>query len=155
MQSEGPPFRLCQNDFDVLAVLDLQQDGICTLSPVFNEVLSGCSSEKTEDCAITDYGHYVPRNFISKEVYQLLAAYERTSAVQREAVADGGDAMDLDMSPHEAYIQLGPTRPLTPPKRYSRTFWRSAAWRLLQKEKKAGFIEIRRCLTTLSNQGML
>ncbi len=136
---------LCQDGFDGLTILDLQQDGGCIYRSDDHGMLSGCSgSRKSRDSA-----DYVPQNFISQEVYQLFATFERMSVAQREDSAHDEDAMEI--STYEADIEHEPTRPLTPPKKFSRTFWRSATRRLLQQEKRDVLNEIRRSLTAFSS----
>ena len=151
MQFERPsPIQLCQDDvcqddFDGLSVPDLQQDGACTHTLVSCGMLSGCN-----DCAKSDESAYVPVNFIKDEVYQLLAAFEKSCALQSAVVAQESDVMDT--STLEAGIEFELTLPLTLPKRYFRTFWRSAVRRLIEREREIRLIETRRLLTSKSNE---
>jgi hypothetical protein len=140
------PSSLCQDDFDGLAVPDLQQDG-CSQTLVDYEKFAGSSdAAKSGKCACDDY---VPQNFIKDEVLQFIAAFERTT-LQRAAIAQAGDAMETATGGED----FEPLRPLTdraPPKRFYLTFWRSAAWRLVQQKQISAKIEFRRTLSSSSN----
>jgi hypothetical protein len=89
------------------------------------------------------HGDYVPENFIKDEVYAILAAFEK-DPLQRASVTQENHTMDTAME--EAYVDFEPRRLLTdsaPPKRFYRTFWRSAARRLLKYEHTTGITAIR------------
>ena len=78
---------------------------------------------------------YVPVNAIPDEVYALFAAWEASSLTS----IDSSDRMDIEeaSNPLSANM-LGPAQSLkkcAPPKRYSRTFWRSTSRRILEMSR--------------------
>ena len=81
-----------------------------------------------EQCMLS----YVPDNLISAEVYGLIAAWE-ASTLTTPSLAD---CMELDVaSVSVSQTMFEPLRcpnDSAPPKRFYRTFWRSAARRILE-----------------------
>jgi hypothetical protein len=131
---------MAQSDFTSLAVRHelADEDMYCKRTEV----------KSTSDCkqsALLPYGKnedkgsrelYTPVNFtISDELYSFLAAWE-SSAVAMKSLNDG---MDFDAAPApDPKSSFDPPRYLddfAPPKRFYRTFWRSAARRILKLSK--------------------
>jgi hypothetical protein len=88
--------------------------------------------EETECEGNTWKETYVPVNFISDEVYNLIAAWEASS------LATSSDIMDLDVSSlplvPASQNNFEPTRrfdDVSPPKRFYRTFWSSVSKRII------------------------
>ncbi len=89
-----------------------------------------------------DQDVYVPVNYISPEVYALLAAAEASAARHADSLGAGG--MELNMGDHGSTLHMQGALdgdcdaervlPSTaPPKRFYRTFWRSTSLRLLNR----------------------
>jgi hypothetical protein len=72
---------------------------------------------------------YVPINFIPDEAYALIAAFE-ASFVHEPIQAD---LMDIDTAslPSSNHLESGESCLNDPPKRYYRTFWKSASRRII------------------------
>ena len=86
---------------------------------------------------------YVPQNYISPEVYALLAAAEASFALRADKP---GTDMDLDCNDQEPTLQAQsepieqsdpdyglPSTLAAPPKRFYTTFWRSVTLRLMDQ----------------------
>ena len=130
---------LFQKDFDGLTIPELQQDGGSMHKLVEYEMFTGTSgSPNSGKCVDGDYAH------LHFETNELGAAFDKAS-LQRAAVSQESDAMETTTT-EEAGVDFEPLRRLTnfgPPKRFHRTFWRSAARRLLNQEQETGVIGIR------------
>ncbi len=68
---------------------------------------------------------YVPVNFIPPEAYALIAAWEASNST----TAGLADHMDIEYA--SAPVAQDIDNDLAPPKRFSRTFWRSVSRRIL------------------------
>jgi hypothetical protein len=135
MQVERQP--TSQDNFDGLAVPDLQHDGGCLQTLVDYEKFAGGSGP------VKSWGEHLSHNSIKEEVFQFIAGFEK-SALSHVVITQGSDAMDT--STVETILDFEPLRALTfraPPKRFYQSFWRSAAWRLLKQEKQPGKKDVR------------
>ncbi len=81
---------------------------------------------------------YVPVNAIPDEVYALISAWEASSL-------KSPDCMDIDEASNPLSVSmLGPAQSLNtfaPPKRYGRTFWRSASRRILEMSRAQSLVD--------------
>ena len=130
----------CQAAFGFLSVPELQPTALVPDAAMDHDAFSRSGSAKSQKSAVLDQDAYVPVNYISPEVYALLAAAEASAARRAEAQDAGG--MDLDSIGQESTLQTtmggwhDPANAMlgmAPPKRYYRIFWRSVSKRLLQQ----------------------
>ncbi len=133
-----------QDAFSFLSVPDLRPV-TCPQDPMELDAVSRSASSDSQKAAnpdpyanVLDCSTYVPVNYISPEVYALLAAAEASVAL-REDVLDY-QAMEIDMNGLTLDIVWDgvndPERALpsmAPPKRFYRTFWQSVSLRLLHQ----------------------
>jgi hypothetical protein len=95
----------------------------------------GSKSLKAETC---DMDSYVPVNNISPEAYALLAAksviccHVDTSNMRHNEITLNGSS-STSLASDEIYDPERTVQILEPPKRFYRTFWRSASHRLLRR----------------------
>ena len=108
-----------QHDKSFVAFLKWQHDGCA-------QVLVGRQAFTADVNPNPDV--YAPVLDLSEEIF--FAAWE-TSALKRVTSVD---PMDLDLM--QAFEPLRPMIDLTPPKRFYRTFWRSAARWIMQHQKQ-------------------
>jgi hypothetical protein len=127
------PRIMAQSDFSTLAV----QHELVDENPKTDEVEYKCSSISEQDAASAfdvkpSMEADVPGDFIPDEVYALIAAWELTDCSLGMTPSDRMD-FDADLVPPSPNI-FEPVRRLktfAPPKRFYRTFWRSASRRIL------------------------
>jgi hypothetical protein len=127
---------MSQSDFELLA---LQNEHIEDSSDSNVDVIVNSQKVERTQSEVegkTSKESYVPVNFISDAVYDLIAAWEASS------LATSFDGMDLDVSsvPLESASQLiiEPARhvnDVSPPKRFYRTFWSSVSKRILASSR--------------------
>ena len=117
-----------QHDFNSLAVPNWQHAGIMH-KLVDHAAFSGSgNSMKSEET-----NAYVPVNFISNEVYALLAAFEASSLHRDYGYDTGSTGIGFELSilmPTE--LTFDSCMFMESPKKFPRTFWRSIARRLVE-----------------------
>ena len=108
---------LITNVVEVDCISKIKENAVLTLAK--------CKDEKTAE------EFYVPVNFIPVEVYAFIAAWDTANSTSTSQ----SDGMELDgASEPSSQTIFDPPRCLSelgPPKRFYRTFWRSAARRIL------------------------
>jgi hypothetical protein len=125
-----------QNNLSFLSVSDLQLV-VSVPDAVDDDEFHPGGSANSPKAAMLDQAANVPVNYISPEVYALLAVAKASAA--RRAGAMDVKSMALDANGHAPTMQSalsglhdasdGPTLPS--PKRFCRTFWRSMSRQLL------------------------
>ena len=115
-------------DVDFLFVPHLQHVP-CAHDATGHDSVSAGESAKSEKAETSDREEYVPVNYISPEVYALLAAAEASAARRAQNL----HAASADICNIEADGQgLEPClAAMAPPRRFYTTFWRSITLRLL------------------------
>ena len=90
----------------------------------------------------------MPVNFIPEEVFAMIKAWE----LKRRDLMEVSDSMSVSRAASSETLRLEDYEPLrvctqaAPPKRFYRTFWRSAARRVLDADK-AGVLAAKRAST--------
>ena len=128
---------MAQNDFDSLAMPSQSEDLVLDAY----HGLKSSPSERKSACAPRD-DDYVPVNFIPEAVYAMIKAWElkvHDAMEVSESMSLSGAASSTDTLGVEDYEPLRTCSQAAPPKRFYRTFWRSAARRLLEADKAAVF----------------
>ncbi len=104
---------------------------------IVDDIANGQKVERT-DAGLEDISKesYVPVNFISDEVYALIAAWEASS------LATSSDGIDIENASvplvSASRNNIEPTRHIddfTPPKRFYRTFWSSISKRIIASSR--------------------
>ena len=134
---------MAQNDFDSLAMPAQSED---LMPDTHRDLKPSCSDRKT---AFThEDADYVPVNFIPEEVFAMIKAWE----LKQRDLMEVSDAMSVSRAASSETLRLEDYEPLrvctqaAPPKRFYRTFWRSAARRVLDADK-AGVLAAMRAST--------
>ena len=112
-----------QMDFSSQSAPDLRPVA-CAQDAVGHDEFGRDDSADSHKAAVLDREAYVPENYISPEVYALLAAAE-ASAARR---TDDLEGAVLNMTENACALLC-----VAPPKRFYRTFWRSISQRLLDR----------------------
>lgn len=128
---------LAQDDFECLGIACRDVSGEPTLDEESLPTFSGQKRSSTGD------EKYVPVNFIPDSVYAMINAWQEAHSMH-----DHTCEMDMNVEQpasaegaHHNQEIYEPVRPLTvvaAPKKFYRTFWRSAARRMIQREKEYG-----------------
>jgi hypothetical protein len=137
---------LAQDDFSCLGLAagqdaDSQPLDFCDgLHTSVGRAESGDSLKSSESGCEADE-LYRPVNFIPDEVYEMIRNWELTYQKQQEAT-QAIDSMDAEAfndsrSSESIFEPMRCMSVLQPPKRFYRTFWRSATRRILRLEKEA------------------
>ena len=134
---------MAQNDFDSLAMPAQSED---LLPDAHRDLKPSCSDRKT---AFADEDEdYVPVNFIPEEVFAMIKAWE----LKQRDLIEVSDSMSVSRAASSETFRPEDYEPLRvcslagPPKRFYRTFWRSAARRVLAADK-AGVLAAMRAST--------
>ena len=134
---------MAQNDFDSLAMPTQSED---LMLDTHHDLKPSCSDRKT---AYADGDEdYVPVNFIPEEVFAMIKAWE----LKQRDLMEVSDSMSVSRAASSETLRLEDYEPLrvctqaAPPKRFYRTFWRSAARRVLDADK-AGVLAAKRVST--------
>ena len=126
--------KLAQDDFDLLHISDTQslsEQRMCESNPLQSFICreSSFADEK-----------YTPVNFIPESVHDLIRSWKVSNLIRQEALESTDDAMSVEgaaaSNSDDVYEPLRFLTESTPPKKFYRTFWRSAARRALQREKE-------------------
>ena len=131
-----------QDPFNFLSVPDLQPATSSQDAMELDAVSRSASSDSQKAvnpnpvANVLDCSAYVPVNYISPEVYALLAAAEASAALQADVL--DYQAMEIDMngltldSVRDGVYDPERALPsMAPPKRFYKTFWQSVSLRLL------------------------
>ena len=128
-----------QDDFDSLTCPHRHLDGCAHELADHNVFAASESSTKhpknhSNQQRIKDA--YEPVNYINDEVYAFMEAWEECAS--QRAKSSDVSPMDRASSASEAvYEPIRHMQDAVPPKRFYRTFWRSAARRVLRQEREA------------------
>ena len=126
---------MAQEDFETLVLGGPSEDSMLDAFPPFTSAAAKSGGDET----------YVPVNYIPEEVYAMIKKWQLQQKHRSEVsdtnsqtgAASSSDAPIIDNYEPIDYEPLRICPQAGPPKRFYRTFWRSAARRMLECEKAA------------------
>jgi hypothetical protein len=127
---------MSQSDFELFALENEHQEDTSDAS--VDDIAKGqkVEREEAELDGKTSKESYVPVNFISDAVYEMIAAWEAASSTT------SFDGIDLDVSSVPlvpvSKLSIEPARhidDLKPPKRFYKTFWSSVSKRIIASSR--------------------
>jgi hypothetical protein len=128
--------KMSQSDFELFALENEHQEDNSDAS--VDDIANGqkIEREEAEIDGKTSKESYVPVNFISDAVYEMIAAWEASSSTTSV------DGMDLEFSSvplvPASKLSIEPARHIDdfkPPKRFYKTFWSSVSKRIIASSK--------------------
>jgi hypothetical protein len=130
-----PKAGLMQEDFDSLALSNCQVS--CERIPDADHVQP--TFQVKASSSIGDKN--MPVNSISDSVVAMINAWQASHTFKQDALDSAmsvkpTSSADLDIRQEDMYEPVRITTEIVPPKKFFRTFWRSAARRLVQREKQ-------------------
>ena len=126
---------MAQEDFETLVLGGPSEDSMLDAFPPFTSAAAKSGGDET----------YVPVNYIPEEVYAMIKTWELkhkdrmevSDSTSQTGAASSSNAPIIDNYEPIDYEPLRICSQSAPPKRFYRTFWRSAARRMLECEKAA------------------
>ena len=129
---------MAQEDFATLTLGSQSEDLVCGTFPHLTSSSTAKKSHSFDES-------YVPVNYIPEEVYAMIKTWElkhkdRMAVFDSTSQTGATSSSNAPMIDNYEPIDYDPLRTCSqsaPPKRFYRTFWRSAARRMLECEKAA------------------